>query len=160
MTHTHRFESKLRWRGSTAVGYESYGRAHRGVLPLAGVPLMLSSDAAFLGDPSLANPEQLLVASASSCQLLESLALAARSRIEVLAYRDQADGVMPEASSPMRITQITLRPADRRAPGTDLDRIRRLVDRAHDGCFVANTLNAAFVIEPTISHAAQALPAA
>jgi organic hydroperoxide reductase OsmC/OhrA len=100
------------------------------------------------------------VASVSFCQLLEFLALAARSRIEVLAYEDEAHGVMPEVSSPMRITQITLRPRIVVAPGTDLDRVRRLVDRAHDGCFVANTLNAAFVIEPAISHAAQALSAA
>ena len=32
----------------------------------------------------------------------------------------------------------------------DRDRVRRLVDRAHEGCFIANTVNAEILIEPTV----------
>lgn len=35
MTHTHRYESKLAWQGSTAAGYEAYDRTHRVVVPPA-----------------------------------------------------------------------------------------------------------------------------
>ncbi len=152
MTPTHAYQSKLFWRGSTGTGYDSYDRTHRINVPQAGIELVMSSDASFNGDAKLPNPEQLLLASASSCQLLSFLAVAARSRIDVLSYEDQAEGVMPENERPIRITQITLRPRIVVAAGSDLDRVRRLVAQAHDECFVANTLNAEVVIEPIIHY--------
>lgn len=152
MTHTHRYQSRLTWTGSTAAGYEDYGREHRVAVPPATSELRLSSDAAFRGNPDLPNPEQLLVAAASSCQLLMFLALAARSRVDVLEYEDDAEAVMPEDQTPMRITQITLRPRIVVAPGTNLDRVKRLVDRAHDGCYIANTVNADIVVEAAIAE--------
>lgn len=156
MTHTHRYQSSLKWTGSTAAGYDDYEREHRVAVPPATSELRLSSDPAFLGNPDLPNPEQLLVAAASSCQLLMFLALAARSRVDVLEYEDDAEAVMPEDQTPMRITQITLRPRIVVAPGMNLDRVRRLVDRAHDGCYIANTVNAEIVVEPTIEQRPEA----
>lgn len=149
---SHTYRSALSWRGSTGVGYETYERTHRVVVPPAGGELTLSSDPAFGGTATLANPEQLLLASASSCQLLSFLAVAARSRVDVLDYTDDAEAVMPKDSNPIRITRITLRPRIVVAAGTDLDRVRRLVDRAHDTCFVANTLNAEMVVDPVVEH--------
>lgn len=110
MTRTHTYESKLAWQGSTAAGYEAYDRTHRVAVPPADTELRLSSDPAFNGDERLANPEQLLLAAASSCQLLRFLAIAARSRIDVLSYHDDADAVMPEAETPMRMTRIGCAP--------------------------------------------------
>jgi organic hydroperoxide reductase OsmC/OhrA len=118
------------------------------VPPAPGV-ITLSSDPAFLGDAERPNPEQLLLAAASSCQLLSFLAIAARSRVDVLAYDDEAEAIMPEETKPMRISQITLRPRII-AAASDPDRVRRLVDRAHHDCFIANTVNAEIRIEPTI----------
>jgi organic hydroperoxide reductase OsmC/OhrA len=149
---THVYRSRLSWRGSTGAGYDGYDRTHRLVVPPAGVELVLSSDPAFIGSADLPNPEQLLVAAASSCQLLEFLAMAARSRIDVLSYEDEAEAVMPEDARPVRITRITLRPRIVVAPGANLDRVRRLVAKAHDGCYVANTLNAEMDVEPVIEE--------
>ena len=70
----------------------------------------------------------------------------------MLAYEDDADAIMPEDEKPMRITRITLRPRIVVAAGDDLDRVRRMVARAHDGCFIANTLNAEILVEPVIEH--------
>jgi organic hydroperoxide reductase OsmC/OhrA len=148
----HTYRSNLTWRGSTGDGYDEYERAHRVSLPPAGDELELSSDPAFRGDPELPNPEQLLLAAASSCQLLEFLALAARSRIDVLAYDDDAEAVMPEDARPMRITRISLRPRIVVGPGADRTRVARLVERAHEHCYVANTLNAAIDVEPEIAE--------
>ncbi|MDP9384571.1 MAG: OsmC family protein [Actinomycetota bacterium] len=145
----HLYRSRLSWRGSTGAGYDDYDRTHHVSIEPARLELVLSSDAAFRGDPDLGNPEQLLLAAASSCQLLSFLAYAARSRIDVIAYEDEAKAVMPEDQEPIRITRITLRPRIVVASG-DPDRVRRLVDKAHDACFIANTLNAEMVIEPTI----------
>ena len=153
MTHTHTYRSQLSWDGSTGVGYDSYGRTHRVAVPPADGEFVLSSDPAFLGSAQLPNPEQLLLAAASSCQLLSFLAIAARSRIDVVAYEDEAEAIMPEDQKPLRITQITLRPRIVVAPGVDLDRVRRLVGKAHEACFIANTLNAEVVLEPVIAAA-------
>lgn len=153
MAHMHAYRSRLTWRGSTGAGYEAYERAHRIATPPATAPLELSSDPQFKGDAELANPEQLLLAAASSCQLLSFLAYAARSRIDVLAYTDDAEALMPEDSEPMRITHIVLRPRIVVAEGTDAPRVIRLVERAHQACFIANTLNAEMEIEPVVEHA-------
>lgn len=143
----------MTWRGSTGVGYESYDRTHRVVMPSVAETLTLSSDPAFRGDSWLPNPEQLLLAAASSCQLLSFLAAAARSRVDVLAYDDDAEAVMPEDATPMRITRVTLRPRIVVTAGSDTNRVRRLVARAHERCFIANTLNADIDLEPTIELA-------
>jgi organic hydroperoxide reductase OsmC/OhrA len=146
----HRYGTRLEWAGSTADGYGGYSRAHSLTAPPARATLELSSDAAFAGDPERLNPEQLLVASASSCQLLEFLALAAKARIDVLAYDDEAEGTMDESDEPARIQRIVLRPRIRVAPGTSHDRVRRLVDLAHEHCYVANSLRSEIVVEAEI----------
>ncbi|MBA3523886.1 MAG: OsmC family protein [Geodermatophilaceae bacterium] len=153
MTATHRYRSDLAWAGSTGVGYRDYDRGHRLRTPPAELELALSSDPHFRGDPRRTNPEQLLLAAASSCQLLSFLALAARAGIDVTAYADHAEAEMPVVAAAMRITRVVLRPHIVVAAGTDLGRVRSLVDEAHGSCYVANTLNAEMVIEATITEA-------
>jgi organic hydroperoxide reductase OsmC/OhrA len=68
--HVHRYHATCHWAGDTAMGYESYDRAHTSSAPPVSTELMLSADRAFLGHPQKLNPEQLLLVSASSCQLL------------------------------------------------------------------------------------------
>jgi organic hydroperoxide reductase OsmC/OhrA len=148
----HAYRSSLSWRGSTGAGYDSYDRTHRVRVPPAAAEFELSSDPAFVGNADLANPEQLLLAAARSCQLLSFLAYAARSRIDIVAYEDEAEAIMLENDPPLRITRIVLRPRVIVASG-DHERVGRLIDKAHDACFIANTLNAEMVIEPTIEDA-------
>lgn len=153
MAATHRYASRLRWSGSTGAGYEEYDRTHRVGLPPGDGELVLSSDPAFLGDPALSNPEQLLVASASSCQLLMFLAIAARSRVDVLAYEDDAEAVMPEDETPMRITDIALRPRIVVGAGTDRAKVERMVQKAHAGCYISNSLTTRITVDPVIEDA-------
>ncbi len=147
---THRYRARCQWSGSTADGYEAYDRSHSAVAPPTGVDLPLSGDQAFGGDPTLLNPEQLLVLAAASCQLLSFLAVAARARVDVRAYEDEAEGMMPEADLPMRLTSIVLRPTIRVAPGSAVDKVEHLVEVAHRECFVANSLNTQIDVLPTI----------
>jgi len=110
---SHKYTARCRRSGSTIGGYEGYDRKHSAFASPATLQLDLSSDGAFRGDPNLVNPEQLVVLAAASCQLLSFLAVAARARINVLAYEDEAIGVMPEGVAPMRMTSISLRPTIR-----------------------------------------------
>ena len=148
--HLHHYRCSLSWRGSTAEGYEAYGRDHSVVVPPSQIELTLSADPVFRGDAARLNPEQLLLTAASSCQLLEFLALAARSRVEVVAYEDQASASMDERSRPPRFTEIRLTPSITVADGTDGARVERLVAKAHEGCYIANSLKCPMEIEPSI----------
>ncbi len=153
MSNVHEYRCRLDWSGSTAAGYEAYDRTHRASCPPAGAELRLSSDPAFGGNPDLLNPEQLLVAAASSCQMLSFLAYAGRARIDVVSYVDEAEGVMPEDDKPVRITDIVLRPHIVVAGDVDEERVRRFVERAHEACFIANSLKTNITIEPEIEFA-------
>lgn len=147
---THHYNVSCSWSGSTGAGYENYDRSHRASAPPAEADLALSSDPAFRGDPKLLSPEQLLVLAASSCQLLSFLAVAARARLDVIAYQDLAEGVMPEAERPVRISEIYLRPRITVRGPVSEDRVRALVETAHRECYVANSLSSEITVTPEI----------
>jgi organic hydroperoxide reductase OsmC/OhrA len=146
----HGYRSRVTWGGNTADGYEHYSRAHAAEAAPADASIALSGDPAFLGDGSALNPEQLLLVAASSCQLLSFLARAARMRLEVTAYADEAEAEMDMDDPPARITRIVLRPRIEVAPGTDEAKVRKAVERAHRDCFIANSLTSDMTIEPAI----------
>lgn len=147
----HHYRVRCAWEGSTAAGYDSYDRGHTATAAPAIDALPMSADPAFLGDPAAVNPEQLLVLAASSCQLLSFLAVAARARIDVVAYADDAEAVMPEDDPPVRITTIVLRPAISVRGAVDEDRLRHLCAVAHRECFIANSLTSEVLVEPTFT---------
>lgn len=150
---THQYRTVLDWSGSTGDGYEAYDRTHRLGAVGPDQVLDLSADASFRGDAGLLNPEQLLVAAASSCQLLSFLAVAARARLDVVGYRDEAIAVMPEDDPPVRITRIDLHPSVTLATGdrvrAEEGRLRHLADVAHRECFIANSLRCEVLVHPT-----------
>jgi organic hydroperoxide reductase OsmC/OhrA len=154
MTAEHHYELDLQWTGNTGTGTSGY-RAYRRdyVVSAAGKPpLAGSADRAFFGDPALYNPEDLLVASLSSCHLLSYLALAARAGIVVRSYRDHAAGTMSENGwGGGRFTRVTLRPRVVVADPQDIPRATALHDEAARGCFVAASVNFPVEHQPVVS---------
>ena len=150
MSKVHRYQAECRWEGSTGVGYEAYDRTHTARAVPAAATLELASDPAFRGRPELLNPEQLVVLAASSCQLLSFLAVCARARVDVRRYEDHAEAVMPEDDLPVRLTAIVLRPRIDVARGPSEERVRHLVELAHQGCYVANSLRTEIRVEPEL----------
>jgi organic hydroperoxide reductase OsmC/OhrA len=148
---THVYESSIAWSGSTGAGYAAYSRDHR--VAFGGATIPASADRAFLGSAEHPNPEQLFLAAASSCQLLSFLAVAARAGVDVLDYQDDATAIMPSDARPVRITQIVLSPTVRVRAG-DAATVCRLMHEAHEGCFIANTLNASVEMDITVEVAA------
>lgn len=147
----HQYQVACSWSGSTGAGYDAYERAHSVTAAPADAKLALSADPAFLGDPRHLNPEQLLLAAAASCQLLSFLAIAARARLDVVAYQDRAEAFMPEAGQPVRITEIRLAPRiTARVPATE-DRIRHLCEVAHRECFIANSVTCEITVTPSVT---------
>ncbi len=144
-----RYTVRSLWRGSTAGGWEGYDRTHEVTAAPAEQALAVTTGEAH-GDRSKLNPEQLLVAAASSCQLLWFLHVAAKSRVEVLEYEDRAEGVMRLDGGPARITEITLRPRIVVGDGTAADRVRRLCEVAHRECYISNSLMTEVRVEPEV----------
>jgi organic hydroperoxide reductase OsmC/OhrA len=152
--HAHRYETRLHWTGSTGLGWEGYDRTHAAQAPPAEQEIRLTTGES-KGDPRILNPEQLLVMAASSCQMLSFLHLAAKARIDVVEYTDDAGGVMPEDDRPTGLTQITLRPRITIAGDASEERVRKLVETAHEYCYIANTLTSEMSIEPRIEVRAE-----
>ena len=148
---THRYETRLSWTGSTGLGYDHYERTHSVVAPPAEQEVKVTTGES-RGDPAILNPEQLLLMAASSCQMLWFLHLAAKARIDVVSYEDDAEALMPEDDEPVRITEMTLRPCIGVTGDTSEERIAKLLESAHGYCFIANSLTSEMKIEPTIER--------
>jgi len=104
-----------------------------------------------MSDPAAVDPEEALVAAVSSCHMLFFLAFAAKAGFVVDRYRDEASGVMGrDDRGRMSITHVTLRPAvdfsgERRPDAAALDDLHH---RAHDACYIANSIRAEVAVEP------------
>jgi organic hydroperoxide reductase OsmC/OhrA len=145
----HRYETRLRWSGSTGLGWQGYDREHSATAPPAEQEIRLTTGEQH-GDAAVLNPEQLLVMAASSCQMLSFLHVAAKARIDVVEYEDDATGLMPDDQQPLRITEVILRPRIVVAGQAGEERIGNLVHIAHEHCFIANSLTSAITLEPVI----------
>jgi organic hydroperoxide reductase OsmC/OhrA len=113
------------------------------VISAAGRPdLAGSSDAAFRGDAARWNPEDLLVASLSSCHMLWYLHLCAEAGVIVTAYVDDAVGTLVEVKETGgHFSEVILRPVATLQAGSDAALAAQLHEKAHHLCFVANSVN-------------------
>lgn len=150
----HRYHVTVEWTGNKGQGTENYKAYDRefNVLAEAKTAIAGSSDPAFLGNASRWNPEEMLLASASACHKLWYLHLCAEAGISVESYLDKAEGTMIEARQG-RFTQILLRPQITLRAGDDIELAKALHHKAHEQCFIANSLNFPIVCEPQIKHA-------
>lgn len=110
-----------------------------------------SAAPAYLGDPALVDPEEAFVASLSSCHMLTFLALAAKKRLVVDRYTDEAVGYMEKnAQGKLAITRVVLRPkvsfGGSGAPPAEVS--EELHATAHRYCFIANSVTAEIAVEP------------
>jgi organic hydroperoxide reductase OsmC/OhrA len=118
-------------------------RAHEVLLGAQSIPS--SSALEFGGDDTKSNPEALLIGALSSCHMLWFLALARKKGFEVASYEDDADGVLDGK----RFASVTLRPLvrwDGEPPPPDA--IEALHHRAHQLCFIANSVDFPVEVEP------------
>jgi organic hydroperoxide reductase OsmC/OhrA len=146
---TNTYETRVRWTGSTGLGWEHYDRTHVATAPGIEQEVRVTTGES-KGDPSILNPELLLLMAASSCQMLWFLHLAAKARIDVVEYDDSASALMPTDEQPVRITEITLRPRIVVSGDASEERVHKLAHTAHEHCFVANSLTAQMTLQPTV----------
>jgi organic hydroperoxide reductase OsmC/OhrA len=148
------FISHLEWSGAIKGSTRDPSTFSRDLnVSLAAFTLPMSSAPSYRGDPSRANPEQLFVAALSACQALTYLFLAAKNKIGVVGYTDDAEGRLGPVDGKIRMSRVTLRPRIVLEAGADEACARELVTRAHEGCFIANSVATPVDIAPTFTFA-------
>ncbi len=138
-----RFSARTSWSGSTGLGWDNYDRTHSAAVAEQSVTLTTAEEK---GDSRLANPELLLLAAASSCQMLWFLHLAAKARVDVITYEDECEAEMPDD----RLARIVLRPRITIAGEFSEERVLKLCEQAHRHCNIAKSLSCPVVLEPQL----------
>lgn len=113
-----------------------------------GEALHVSAAPAYGGNPACVDPEEILTGALSSCHMLTFLAVAAVKGFVVESYADRAVGVLEkDADGRQSVTRVTLHPKvsfSGREPTPE--ELSTLHERAHRGCFVANSVKTSVTI--------------
>jgi len=141
---THLYQIEVQWTGNRGQGtsnYRAYERSHE--IKIEGKPSILgSSDPAFRGDKTRYNPEELFIASLSTCHMLWYLHLCAEERIVVVNYLDKATGTMIETEDGVgQFIEVLLKPVVTISESSDPALAAQLHEKAHHLCFIANSVN-------------------
>jgi len=144
MNKQHNYSLTIKWTGNLGTGtsnYDKYERSHS-IYVANKAEILGSSDPAFRGDKTKHNPEDLLLASISSCHMLWYLHLCAVEGIIVLDYIDNATGLMIEfANGSGKFTEVILNPIVTIKGFSMKEKNNELHKKANELCFVANSLN-------------------
>ncbi len=150
----HTYEATISWqRGDEKFVDNRYSRAHEWAfdgglrVPASSSPLSVPVPMSVAAN---VDPEEALVAAASSCHMLVFLYIVAKRGFVIDSYVDQAVGVMEKNDQgKVAITRITLRPkivfsGERQPTSVELDAMHH---ESHDQCFIANSIKADIVVE-------------
>jgi organic hydroperoxide reductase OsmC/OhrA len=140
----HTYHTHLHWTGNTGSGtatYRGYERSH--IISTEGKPVIeCSSDPAFRGDKTKYNPEEMFLASLSSCHMLWFLHFCSEASVIVIEYTDSATGKMIEsADGNGKFAEVILNPKVIVKESWMIEKTALLHDKAHEFCFIANSVN-------------------
>jgi organic hydroperoxide reductase OsmC/OhrA len=145
--------ARIEWlRGGSTFEPTKYSRSHRidfgssievrGTAARENIPAGVPHSAG-------ADPEQLFVASLSACHMLWFIGLASVRKLVVNRYVDEAEGLLEKSpGGRVAMTRVTLRPAVEFVAPPSPEVLAELHHKAHDRCFIANSVKTEVVIEP------------
>lgn len=150
-----RYGAEIEWqRGDQPFVDNRYSRAHRWRFD-GGAEIAASSSPQVVplpfSDAAAVDPEEAFVASLASCHMLWFLSLAAAEGWRVDRYLDPASGRMGKnAQGRVAMLEVVLRPqvVFGGAQRPDQAAIVRLHERAHQECFIANSVRCDVRCEP------------
>ncbi len=150
----HKYEAKITWNrnGAKFLG-QHYSRGHEWALD-GGIKVPASASPQAVRAPfSVAeaiDPEEALVAAASSCHMLFFLSLASKQGFVVDSYMDEPFGIVEKnQEGKFAVTRITLRPkiqfSGEKLPSAS--ELSTLHHTAHEECYIANSIKSEVVVE-------------
>jgi organic hydroperoxide reductase OsmC/OhrA len=130
-----------------------YSRAHEwrfdggAVVPASSSPSVVRVP---LSNAAAVDPEEALVASLSSCHMLFFLSFAASAGLVIDRYEDEAVGELGKnAAGKVAMSKVRLRPRIAwNGPAPSAELLDQLHHRAHDACYIANSVTSEIVVEP------------
>jgi len=134
----------LTWKlGDGKMTPENYSNVHE-ITFTPRIKIIADSAPDWRGNEINSNPEQTLAASLSSCHMMTFLALAAKMKWPVISYTDKAIATLGKNSKgQMSVTKLELNPrvgfSDKFT--VDANEMKKVQDRAHRYCFIANSLS-------------------
>ena len=149
------YTATIRWRRDPSTDFTrgQYSRAHSwefdGGLTVPASPSPHIVPAPW-NDPAGVDPEEAFIASLSSCHMLFFVDFARRDGWVVDSYVDEAEGVLEKRSDgKMWMSRVTLHPrvtwgGDRQP---DDAAVANLHHRAHDACFIANSVTTEVTVD-------------
>lgn len=150
------YTAELEWQRDAQQAFTDQRYSRRHTLRFdGGVVLAASSSPSVVplpwSDAAAVDPEELFVAALASCHMLWFLSLAAAAGHVVDHYEDQAVGHLTrDATQRLAMTSVTLRPRVRcsGANPPDAAALAALHHRAHEACFIANSVKTEVRCEP------------
>lgn len=141
--------ARIEWRRSCdTYTYETYNRAHEWHFREVTVPASSAPD--FRGEAERVNPEEALIAALSSCHMLTFLAIAAKKKLPLDSYSDEAVGYLEKnEAGKLAITRVILRPRIQWSQGVTVtdSELEKLHHQAHEGCFIASSVKTNVTVE-------------
>lgn len=148
------YEATISWAAGEGEAFltRKYSRAHRWTFD-GGAEVAASSSPHVvrvpLSDPAGVDPEEALVAALASCHMLFFLDLASRAGLDVVSYVDRATGEMGKrADGKDAMIAVTLHPRVTFAGAADAAAVEAAHHRAHELCYIANSVNFPVTVEP------------
>lgn len=142
----------ISWKsGGEEFTVDQYDRTHA-IRFDGGQSVQGSAAPDYHGKAEHTNPEELLAASLSSCHMLTFLAVAAKMRLPVASYEDEAVAVLEKnEAGKIAVTKVTLRPKiefqdPEKTP--DAEKLNSMHEKAHGACMIANSVKTEVVVEP------------
>ncbi|PRX54597.1 OsmC family protein [Flagellimonas meridianipacifica] len=154
MKREHNYFTTIRWTGNQGKGTSNYKAFERSyIVSVDNKPdIHGSSDPAFRGDRTKYNPEELLLASLSSCHMLWYLHLCSEAGINVIDYTDNAHATMVETpDGGGRFSKVVLNPRVTISDSSIIERAKKLHLKANEFCFIANSVNFKVDHNPTFN---------
>jgi organic hydroperoxide reductase OsmC/OhrA len=153
----HKYKTFLHWSAEGGEGtktYKSFARTHRITAKTkagADKPAIVGTSAFHSLDHY--NPDEMLLASLSSCHMLWYLHLCSENGVVVVDYFDEAEIVLAlDAKGEGSVASAMLRPRVQITSG-DPEAAKRLHNDAHAKCFVASSVKFPVGCEPKIIRA-------
>lgn len=151
---SHLYRATIRWTASGDVLRGQYSRAHEWafdggtVVPASASPGIVPAP---WSDATAVDPEEAFVASLSSCHMLFFVDFARRAGFAAETYVDEAVGRMESiAEDRLWVSRVELYPQvtwSGEAPTRD--QVESLHHKAHDACFIANSVKTEVVTNLT-----------
>lgn len=145
--------TSIKWqRDGQDFNYETYHRDFT-IQFGGGKVIQGSNPKEYFGNPELPNSEELLMSALAGCYMQTFLAIASKQGYIIDTYSDEASGVSTKnEQGKVRIAEITLHPKIKFSGSKipDESAINKIRDKAHEYCFIANSLNSQITIEVAV----------